>query len=265
MKTVLCAPGLKVTRKGLNRLILCHDVPLDDVLEALTVPGEVLKASAKGRVRRVNGWVLKDSQAGVILDTAKHTFSRGRYRRQWIAAHHLMSHGVLVPRPIAFVERRLMGVIFGNTMISEFLEGYQNVESFLAGLARHGAGQDTISLFLAGLADTVNGFTASGAYHSDLSGKNIFTRDGRSFVFIDLNAVDLNRDYTEELRLKNHVQLYDSFCDTLSDTMLFPFIQKMLPPGADARVWMPKVRQGQSERRRRLEARRERQGIALQE
>jgi len=254
MNDLMCCQGLRVGRKGLRRIYVCDDVPMESLLSAVNTPGQTLKQSTKGLVRRVEGWVLKTTYG-----TLKQTFRRSRYRRQWVAAHHLRRHGVGVPRPIAFVERRLLGIVFENTMVSEYLAGYRNVEVFMAALAHHGAGQDTVSLFLEGLADAVNRLTACGAHHADLSGKNIFTKDGTSFVFIDLDAVEVGREYTRDQRVKNHIQLYDSFCDTLSDTMLVPFIQRMIPEGTDPRVWLPEVRKGQAARRRRLEARRERQ------
>ncbi len=254
MNELLCCPGLRVSRKGLRRIYLCDDIPVETLRSAMGTPGQLLKRSKKSTVRRVNGWVLKSTHGA-----AKHTLHRSRYRRHWVAAHHLQRHGVRVARPIAFVEKRLFGIILENTMVTEYLDGYRNVEVFMAALARHGAGRDTVAIFLRGLADAVNRLTGCGACHADLSGKNIFTRDGTSFVFIDLDAVELGREYTRALRLKNHIQLYDSFCDILSDTMLVPFIQRMIPEGSDPRVWLPEVRRGQTERRKRLEARRERQ------
>ena len=46
---------------------------------------------------------------------------------------------------------------------------------------------------------------------------------------------------------------YDSFV-TLSDALLVPFIQAMLPEHIDLRIWMPKVRKAQRERRAKVEA-----------
>ena len=54
--------------------------------------------------------------------------------------------------------------------------------------------------------------------------------------------------------MKNHVQLYDSFCDLWGDHLLELFIGHMLPSGTDLGPWMVKVRQSQAERRARIEA-----------
>ncbi len=251
MNELLCDEHLREFRRGLGRCYCRKEVRVEAVWDALAHSGDVLKASKKARVMRVGNWVVKEQRDA--LGWLKYTLKRSRYRRAWVAAHHLRHHNVLVPEPVAFIEYSVAGVILRNTMVSAYLDGCRNVEHFLQALAKRGAGRDTIELFLRRLADAVNHLCASGAYHADLSGKNIFTLDGTRFYFIDLEAVEIGGEYTDALRLKNHIQLYDSFCDQLNDTLLAPFLQHMLPAGADARLWLPRVRDGQRERRARID------------
>ena len=89
------------------------------------------------------------------------------------------------------------------------------------------------------------------AFHADLSGKNIFTKDGSKFYFIDLDGVVLSAHYTEELLLKNHIQLYDSFCDFCDHNTLARFHARMLPETEHLETWMRRVVEGQRARRRR--------------
>jgi hypothetical protein len=72
--------------------------------------------------------------------------------------------------------------------------------------------------------------------------------------------VELDVPCDDARRLRNHIQLYDSFCDELHDQLLAPFIMRMMPPGTDPRVWLPQVRKGQKDRRRLVEARWEKEG-----
>ncbi len=256
---------LVCVRQGMLKIKHRRDVPLDRVLAALETPGECLKTSRKSDTRKVDAWVVKESlmQGGVGI--LKHTMQRARYRQGWVASRFLERHGVPVPRPLAFVEWGWGGVITGNAFISSFLEGYRNVEQY----AREellDADAAACARFLAGLADTVNGLTATGAYHSDLSGKNIFTKDGAHFCFIDLDGVVLGETYSDTLRMKNHVQLYDSFCDWWGPELLDPFIMRMVLtngeiPGTDPAIrsslgqsrnldaWLVRVHEGQQQRR----------------
>ncbi len=249
---LLCNDDLQTVRRGLKRLYLRKEVTPEAVTAALKAPGDPLKASRKASVKVVGEWVVKRSHGRFGTGLARHTFRRTRYRRAWLAAHRLGSYGVLVPEPIAYVEWG-MGILWRNAFVTAHLDGCRNVEDFLRALIQRGGARDTLEGFLERLADAVNRLSGSGAYHADLSGKNIFTRDGQEFYFIDLDAVELDREYTDELRLKNHIQLYDSFCDELNDLLLVPFIERMLTHEHDLRVWMPAVRNGQKKRRDRIE------------
>jgi len=250
-------------RAGCKRVWCREGVPPERMIEALAQPGETLKLSKKSAVRRVGRCVIKESRERGLTALVKHTFRGARYRRAWPAARFLEEHGVGVPAAWAFIEHGLCGLVWRRTLISEYLDGFRNVEQFLASLIQQGAGHDTLALFFEAMADAVNLFTASGAFHEDLSGKNLFTRDGQHFRFIDLDAVVLGVNYSLERRLINHIQLYDSFCDQVSDHLLVPFITRMLPQEQDPRVWMPKVRKGQKARRLRTEKKWARQGKLL--
>ena len=247
-------------RKGILRIHYDPAFTLETILENLASPGTIIKKSIRSEVRQVSDWTIKESQGNIVSRFVRHTFQYQNHRRHWDAACYLTAQGIRVPRPIAFIEKCLPGLHFGNTLISETLEGQRNVEQFMFTLIQHGVGKDTLIRFLDNLATAINGLVKTGAYHADLSGKNIFTRDGDKFWFIDLDAVILNEEYTDDRRLRNHIQLYDSFCDQISDHLLVPFITQILPGNIDARVWMPKVREGQKERRRRIEAIWEKQG-----
>lgn len=254
----LCSESLYPARHGLWRCYLEHALSPDELLHGLERPGEYLKTSRKAQVRRVGEWLVKESRGTWGLGPLKHTFRRERYRRAWRASWRLFEAGVGVPRPIAYIEKGFGPFLSGNVMVSEFLEGQRDVETFLRALVLRGAGQDTLIFFFSQLADAVNRLIAADAYHADLSGKNIFTGDGKSFTFIDLDAIQIDVPYDDKKRLLNLVQLYDSFCDQISDVLLVPFIEKMLGEGHDPRIWMPKVRKGQEKRRLRMENRRER-------
>lgn len=230
------------------------------VAEVLRENGEILKVSKKSVTRHVGDWVIKESRSEHGLGVVKHTVARSRYRAGWRAAQHLAARGVPIPAPIAFIEWRIAGIIIRNAFICEYLRGAFNVEHHAKALHEAGAPPQEIAVFLARIADAVNSLNASGAYHADLSGKNVFTKGGEEFFFIDLDGVQVGATYTEARRFKNHVQLYDSFCDIFGEDLLGPFLARMLPDGQDAREWTAQVRAGQRERRAIIEAKWRKQG-----
>ncbi len=249
MNPLPCDESIRVHRQPGRCVYLAAGISLEQVEDALRTPGSVLKRSSKALVRRVGNWVVKESHGPWFTELIRHTARKSRYRRAWIAAHHLRRHGVLVPSPIAFMEYGGCGFLTGNRMISEYLDGLVNVEKFVHEQVKRGVEKEALRAFFEHLAGSVNRFSASGAYHEDLSGKNIFTQDGRRFYFIDLDAVALGRPVNEARRLINHVQLYDSFCDFADQDLLAFFIGRMTPSEYSFPAWIDRVRAGQHARR----------------
>ncbi len=142
--------------------------------------------------------------------------------------------------------------------VCEYLDGWVDVEQYAREMLRGGASSDAIPPYLENIADAVNKLTAAGAYHSDLSGKNIFTASGEAISFIDLDDVRLDTPYTQSLRFRNHVQLFDSFCDVWGRDLLGPFIERMLPSGCNAELWHKRLAEAQRVRRARYEAKKRR-------
>lgn len=246
---------VRIVRQGAMCLVLARHVDSADILAALDTRGEELKASRKATVRQVRDMVIKE-MGGVLNNTLR----RAKHRRGWEVARRMQARGLPVSEPLAYVTWGRLGLIRRSATLFRYLEGQRDVEVFLKALVQRGAGADTLRLFLGKLADAVNALESAGVNHHDLSGKNIFTRDGECFTVIDLDAAELDTPYTDELRLKNQIQLYDSFCDLLNDSFMVPFIERMLRPEHDSRVWMPRVRKGQEQRRRKIEERWTREG-----
>ncbi len=235
-----------------NRHDLSPSANRQTVQQSLDRNGDILKESDKFRTRRVGRYVIKESNAHGVMQILKATFLRKRYRRAWDAANYLQCRGILVPAPIAYAESGAFGIVTGSATVSEFLDGYSNVEDHARSLDRESPGdRQRAAAFLSVVADAVNALNQADAYHSDLSGKNIFTADGRACYFIDLEAVYLNRKYTRVERMKNHIQLYDSFCDLWDDELLGPFIANRTPSDWDGEAWFAEVREGQRTRRAR--------------
>ncbi len=228
-----------------------------EILDALNQPGIVVKAASTWTTRRIESMIVKEFRAQSLVDYLGQFRDGARFRRAWEISAYLAARGVWVPRAIAYIEKRVCGFVTYSATVTEYLDGFVNVEEAARTI---GGDPERASQFLRGLADAVNSLTKIGAYHADLSGKNILTDTHKRFVFIDLDSVHLHIPYTENLRLKNHVQLYDSFCDLWNDSLLGPFIKLMLPMGYDVEEWLTKVMMGQRERRARQEARWRSQG-----
>ncbi len=236
-------------------LRIFHDpgISLESILATLKSPGEFLKTSRKFTSRRIEKYVIKEGMSQGGIGALKRSVNRARYRQGWLAAHHLKRAGCLVPEAIAFIEQGRGCIITHNMMISQFLLGFIDVRQYAAKLQRRDADTDEIAAFLSAIAKAVNKLNNSGAYHSDMAGKNLFTKDGKEIYFLDLDAVVLGIPYTKQRRLKNHVQLYCSFRGIWQDDILEAFIKEMLPADiAESREafseWMNEIKREQSKR-----------------
>lgn len=174
-------PGLRILRRA--------DTPVDRIVAALAEPGELLKRSHKSETARVGGWVIKRSVGPAPVQLAKLSLFRSRYRRGWTAACHLFASGVPAPAPVAFVEYTRAGFIRGNALITEFIDGCVDVEAHLDQMLASGAPPAAIHGYLARLAEAVNALADCGAHHTDIAGKNILTRLGQLFFFVDLDGI----------------------------------------------------------------------------
>lgn len=246
-----------MVERGPLTIRLDPDTDLNSILRLLDAPGAMLKRSHKSTTRRVHDCVIKEVRAQDFRQWLRQTRHRGRVIESFDIARYLIHRGVAVPTPRAVADWRYFGMIWRCAVVWDFLEGFENVEVFGRRLPA-----DDAPSFLSALANAINQLTAAGAYHTDLSGKNIFTADGREFVFIDIDAVQLHLSYSDARRLRNHVQLYDSFCDWWGTDLLDPFIEQ-LAGGPVGRDWLEQVHQGQHDRRARIEAIWRREGKAM--
>lgn len=253
-EALLCPPGfLRVDINGCNAF-LRQDVSPEQLEMLLSHDAVILKDTPKVQVRALGHWIVKERKNDIARALVSPARTRSRHRAGWLAGNYLRARGVRVPEPLAYVERATAGIVAQSWYIFQNLQRHRDVESYLSEVISTGANGLILSSFLHHLAEELNRLEAAGAYHSDLSGKNIYTRDGTRFYLIDLDAVEFGVDYDANKRLRNHVQLYDSFCDALSDSLLVPFIGELLDESHDLRVWMPEVRKEQAKRREKVES-----------
>lgn len=244
---------ITVERVGALTVHVRDGVDPKALVGALGDEGAVLKSSRKSRTTRVGEWVVKSSVPGAWV-TCKQSVQRERCRQAWNAALHLERTGVSVAKPLAYVERQWFGLLSQYWFVSEYLDGCVDVEAYADSMIeRDGAGEE-LAVYLGRLAGAVDVLCGCGAYHNDLAGKNILTCDGKTFYFIDLDGIVIGRTYTDALRMKNHVQLYDSFLDRLDDVYLVPFVRTLYGEDGGFEAWMEEVRRLQVIRRARTEA-----------
>ena len=91
-----------------------------------------------------------------------------------------------------------------------------------------------------------------GIYHKDLSGKNLLTIDGQEIYLVDLDSAVIKKHFDIQYKIRNLVQIYDSFCDFLEEDILKNFVSFVLPELAnnDLNSVYHKIQLLQKERRK---------------
>lgn len=196
---------------GLARVWSTGVVPPQEILRYASEQGTTLSTSYKSEVVRIGDWVVKRSRLNKGAGPLRLTLDRKRYRRGYEAGLLLPRFGIKVPEVAGFVEWGGGGPIWRNALVMRNLKDYQSIRDHA--LRLRSASDDTAREFLRSLADSIIRLRDARVYHSDLAYKNVLTLDGEAFYFVDLDSVCCEHEQTVDERLRNAVQLIDSFSD----------------------------------------------------
>lgn len=235
--------SIRVERRGLQTLYLSEGVTADEILTSLAEPGEMLRHTKKRDVRRVGDWVLKSTLFDAGVSLLKLSVYRKRYRNGWRASIELTRRGLAVPRTIAFVERRFMGIIWGNSLIYEYMKECIPTDLFAQSLKELGDDAE-IDAYFQGLSNALLKLAEANVFHRDLKPDNILTADVNTFYFIDLDEILLDVPSRLEHRLRNHTQLANGFQHGWDKTRIDDFLRKTIPEGQDNEKWLTQVWDG---------------------
>lgn len=235
--------SVSVERRKLLTLYLGERVTADSVLAVLNEPGEVLKSCNKRYVRKVGKWVIKSSRFNFGFCPLKLTIRRQRYRNGWLASLAMDRLGIPVPRTIAYVEYRFLGIIWANAFIHEYIE--ESIHTLFYSKSLKEAGDESaIEMFFLRLTHALEALTNARVFHRDLKPANILTADGETFYFIDLDEAIVNQDFEPDHRLRNHVQLANGFKSVWDRIRVEQFLRMGIPEGEDPDTWLQQVWNG---------------------
>ncbi len=236
---------VRPVRLGLARVWSTGLLDAAELVKIAQQPGDRLWQSSKSDVERVDNWVVKRSRLQGGVGPVRLTAQRERYRRPWTAGRHLETHGVAVPPIAGYIEWRFAGAIWANALVTRYLDGFRNLRDYIE--QESPWTETNMNAFLHRLSKAVDDVSKAGAYHSDLADKNVLTQNGTEFYFVDLDAVTIGGKQTREQRLRNVVQLSDTFHD------LWPAdrceeLARLLCPNSNDTTWVQDVKDGLQQR-----------------
>ena len=131
-----------------------------------------------------------------FLYALKDVLRSSRSQRAWIAANGLVARGIPTATPVAYLERRRLGVLLESYLITEEVEG-EGLREFARRSRASGASLDEKRQVTREVAALVRRMHEKGVSHRDLKGRNILIRQespGRFRPFLlDLDGVQFGR------------------------------------------------------------------------
>lgn len=176
--------GLRAVRRSERAAML----PVLEQADALIDQGHLYKTGGAASVARVEvggrSLVLKRYN---IKNTA-HWFKRfwrpSRAWHSWIEGHRLEFLGIATPKPLAVLEKRVMGLRSRAYLVTEYADGPDLIESFAPYVDSAEVPEEQLQALLSLLQQLIRERIS----HGDLKGHNLFWQDGQ-WSLIDLDAM----------------------------------------------------------------------------
>ncbi len=172
----------------------------------LTAPEGFLKgAELLKEDRGIRAWRVELSGKGLFVKrytnrtpvhTVKNIFRSSRARRVWHNSLAAESIGLSVPRTVAFMEERRLGVLKRSYIVQEFIEDGLNLYFFVK------AHREKEAEIIARVGSEVAVMHSKGWFHGDLKWPNIVLGRERLY-FIDIEASLLKSPLPEGYMLKD--------------------------------------------------------------
>jgi len=177
------------SKKSFSAVVMCNKHFLsDDMLRLLDDPDAFLDNS-KTKIIQNN---FKSKVGIVVLDGKKLVIKRHNYKsrwhkfkryfrptrssRNWYYSHFLISKGIFVPTPVAFVEKRIGGVLRGMShFIYEYVEGITGEAYFKNNMEY----PEKIEQGMDMVVSLVDRIRKLGIIHGDIRMSNLIFKDSR--------------------------------------------------------------------------------------
>lgn len=191
-----------------------------DILELLSRPSLAQAESRTLKNGRGSSVTLFPTAQGAVVTKHHqvHTWRRwgdcvlrgSPARRAWRGAQLLQAAGIPIPRPLAVVEHRSMGMVRESFYVSEALLTQTPLNTYWRDYHLTWTGQRRRA-FLQALAEFFRTLHTAGLYVGDLKDENLFVEeDGEThwkFYVVDLDRVTQHQPLSQQRRFKNIIQL----------------------------------------------------------
>ena len=199
--------------------------------------GVILKRDSKTALTRflfkngeIRSVVVKQYKTTCGLCLIKNIFRNSAGRKSWIAGNGLSVYGFNSARPLALIEKKVLGIVTDSYLIMEDASHSLEMDRYILknfhNQSLPGASKKK-KTFVNAFAKTIAKMHNRNVFHSDLKTCNIMVKekDGKSFdfIFLDFDKVAFNEEISIRKRIKNLIQINLSTpgCITIADRFRF--------------------------------------------
>ncbi len=222
----------------------------DIFLSEIFITGKILKKTLKTSSFQWRSYFVKKTNYPIFEGIFRHLFLSNRCRNAWNISNYLIHSHIPTPKPIAYLEMLNFSLPYQHFFLSEYLYDSYNVEIFIKDNIYSKKGI-TLDTFFNTMKKFLVFLWEKGIYHKDLSGKNLLTVDGKNIYLIDLDSTYLINRFTIKYKIRNLIQIYDSFCDFVDEEILKDLIFTVLSDSSSNELTTiyNKIKQLQKQRR----------------
>lgn len=160
-------------------------------IDELMQDGQILKDGNTCFVSRISlagrDVVVKRYNCKGVIHSVRHTLKRSRARRNWLHAHRLRMLNIPTAKPLAFIEKRRLLIIYKSYFVTEYIDG-QKLSDFL---------QDNSLLekqrlsMVKKVTELLNKLSKHRITHGDLKHSNILIVDNKPML-MDLDSMTVH-------------------------------------------------------------------------
>jgi tRNA A-37 threonylcarbamoyl transferase component Bud32 len=264
------ARPVRVVRQGRMHALVAPDLDVVHVIgpdgdpdRLLTSPRcELKKFQQKvvvGRIETARGWVyVKRYNVHALRVLVGSLFRRSPARAAFENAERLAAEGVGVPRALAAVEYRRVGLVVRSFFVTDEVAGAVTADvawQAVLALEPPAARRHARRRFVRALGRFFAELHARGVYHRDLKDVNVLVRDPSgtpTFVLLDLERVAIGAVVSTPRRVRNLMQLARTLglAATRTDRLRWLAAYRGDAGRRDRRVWVERTLRAQRRKER---------------
>ncbi len=183
---------------------------------------------------KIQSVVVKQYRVSCGMCLIKNIFSNSTGKKAWIAGNGLLVYGFNTPKPLALMEKKVLGITTGSYLIMEDARDCLEMDRYILKNFHDKSSLRELKKKMAlinNLAETMGRMHNQNIFHHDLKTCNIMVKEkGKSFyfTFLDFDKVSFEEEITIRKRVKNLTQINLSTPKLISTTDRLRFLKEYL-------------------------------------